>query len=176
MSPRSSSPLRLEYVLLGSIRRKPVHGYELLRMWNEPHGINIIWRVKPGLIYASLEKLEKLGFLAHEVIAGETSPDRKVYRLTLAGEQAFLCWMQTVVTTARDFRQEFLAKMYFYNDVEKSVLIDLFDRQISLCQRWLASLQTQLPGANEFEKQVLTFRIHQVRSILAWLQEIMPAI
>lgn len=172
MSPRPALPFRLEYVLLGIIRRQPTHGYELLRIWNQPHAIGNVWRVKPGPLYATLEKLEQLGYLESELVSGDTSPTRKEYRVTPAGEQFFMTWMQTPVPAARDFRQDFLAKLYFSADVDRVVLRDLFGRQRILCQRWLASLQQQMLGGNEFEQQVFTFRIRQVQCILEWLQEV----
>ena len=172
MSPRSALPLRLEYVLLGLIRRQPIHGYELLRIWNQPHAIGKVWTVKPGLLYAALEKLEQRGYLESELVSGEASPTRKEYRITPAGEQVFITWMQTPVSAARDFRQDFLAKLYFSADVDRVVLSELFDRQINFCQRWLTSLQQQLLEGNKFEQQVFTFRIRQVQCILKWLWEV----
>jgi DNA-binding PadR family transcriptional regulator len=172
MSPRSALPLRLEYVLLGIIRRQPIHGYELLLIWNRPHGIGRVWTVKPGPLYATLEKLEQLGYLESRLVSGEASPTRKEYQITPAGEQVFVTWMHTPVSAARDFRQDFLAKLYFSAEVDRAVLQELFKRQRILCQRWLASLQQQLLGGNEFEQQVFTFRIRQVQCILDWLQEV----
>lgn len=172
MSPRPSLPLRQEYVLLGLIRRHPIHGYELLQIWNEPHGIGYIWRIKPGPLYAALEKLEQIGYLQSTPVATGSSPTRKEFHLTSVGEQVFLNWMQTPVPAARDFRQDFLAKLYFSTDVDRAVLDELIERQRNLCQHWLDSLQQQLLTGNEFEQRAVTFRIRQVQCILEWLQEI----
>jgi len=159
-------------VLLGIIRRHPIHGYELLRIWNQPHAIGKIWRIKHGPLYATLEKLEQLGYLESELVSGDASTNRKEYRVTSAGEQVFMIWMQTPVQAARDFRQDFLAKLYFSADVDRVVLQELFERQRKLCQHWLTSLQEELAGGNEFEQKVFTFRIRQIQSILEWLQEV----
>jgi DNA-binding PadR family transcriptional regulator len=171
MSPRSALPLRLEYVLLGLVRRQPIHGYELLQRWNEPNGISLIWQVKTGPLYAALEKLEQLGHLGSLLIPGESSPPRKEYRITAAGEQAFLDWMKTPVSAARDFRQDFLARLFFGQDVDLAVTKALFSQQELICQSWLASLEKQLDASVGFERQVFTFRICQVQGILKWLKE-----
>jgi DNA-binding PadR family transcriptional regulator len=171
MSPRSALPLRLEYVILGLIRQQPIHGYELLHRWNKPNGISLIWRIKPGPLYAAMEKLEQLGYLDSSFIHGEVSPPRKEYRITAAGEQAFLGWMQTPVSAARDFRQDFLARLFFGQDVDSVVSEALFSQQEIICQRWLASLEKQLEASAGFEHQVFTFRICQVQGILKWLKE-----
>lgn len=172
MSPRPALPLRMEYVLLGLIRRRPIHGYELLHIWNEPHGIGLIWRIKPGPLYAALDKMEQLGYLKSVFVIGDASPTRKEYQLTPVGEQVFVDWMQTPVPSARDFRQLFLAKLYFSGDVGSEVFMELLGQQKDLCQRWLTSLQQQMVNGNEFKQQVFTFRICQVQFILEWLQEI----
>jgi PadR family transcriptional regulator, regulatory protein AphA len=172
MSPRSALPLRLEYVILGLVRRRSIHGYELLQHWNEPNGIGMIWRVKPGTLYAALEKLEQLGHLDSSLIPGESSPPRKEYRITFAGEQAFLAWMKKPVVAARDFRQDFLARLFFWQDTDPALLEALFSQQELICQRWLASLDKQLDASAGFERQVFSFRIYQVQGILKWLKEL----
>lgn len=172
MSPRSALPFRLEYVILGLVRRQPIHGYQLLHLWNDPNGISVIWRVKPGPLYAALEKLEQLGHLDSLLIPGDSSPPRKEYCTTAAGEQAFLDWMKTPVAAARDFRQDFLARLFFWQDVDPAVVGDLFSHQELICQSWLASLEKQLDASAGFERQVFNFRICQVQGILKWLKEL----
>jgi DNA-binding PadR family transcriptional regulator len=169
MSPRPALPLRLEFILLGLINRQPIHGYDLLRIWKDHHEIGLVWQIKPGPLYASLEKLELLGYLESNRVSTDVSPTRKEYRVTPAGSQVFMDWMQTPVAAARDFRQDFLAKLYFSTDVEKAVFAGLLSRQTELCQTWLSSLLAQLSRATGFEKQVLSFRLRQVQGILDWL-------
>jgi DNA-binding PadR family transcriptional regulator len=175
MSPRPSLPLRLEYVLLGLIRRRPVHGYELLARWNEAGGIGLVWRVKPGRFYAALDKLEHMEYLSLTLVAGDAFPLRKEYRITAAGEQAFLDWMRTPVPAARELRQDFVAKLYFATDVDPRVMEELFSRQLSACRRWLDAVQEELPSAIGFERQVLTFRVRQLQFVREWLQDSAPA-
>ena len=172
MSPRSALPLRIEYVLLGLVRRQPTYGYELLQRWNEPNGISLIWRLKPGTVYAALEKLEQMGYLDSSLIPGESSPPRKEHRITSAGEEAFLHWMETPVSATRDFRQDFLARLFFRQDVSPVVVKALFTQQKSTCQEWLVSLGQQLNNSAEFERSVVSFRICQVQGILKWLKEL----
>jgi DNA-binding PadR family transcriptional regulator len=162
----------MEYVLLGLVRRQPIHGYELLQRWNEPNGISLIWRLKPGPLYAALEKLEQMGHFDSVLILGESSPPRKEYCITTAGEQAFLDWMKTPVSAARDFRQDFLARLFFWHDVSPVVVQALLAQQEITCQGWLVSLGKQLNDSVEFERRVVSFRICQVQGILKWLKEL----
>ncbi len=172
MSPRAALPMRLEYVLLGLLRRRAAHGYELLTLWNAPQGIGLIWRVKPAALYAALEKLEQMGYLTATRVEASATPPRNEYRVTAAGEDAFMRWMNTPVEAARDFRQDFLVKVYFGEDLDAGSRGELLLRQEQICREWLASLERQAATGSGFEARVLSFRLRQVRSILAWLQEL----
>ncbi len=169
MSPRPALPLRVEYVLLGLLRRHPAHGYELLQRWNAGKALCMIWTVKPGALYAALEKLEQLGYLCAAVECGSAAPQRKKFAVTPAGEQAFFDWMTTPLDAARDFRQDFLARLYFAADIPPPDFACLVERQKQTARGWQARLQAQMPGSQGFTHHVLRFRIHQVQAILDWL-------
>ncbi len=171
MCPRPALPLRFEYIILGLIRRQPAHGYELLQDWNQPNHIGMIWQVKSGLLYAALDKLNQLGFLEASLVSGQAAPLKKKYHITPAGEQVFLEWLGTPVAAVRDFRQDFLSRLFFAPDVDPGFMADLISRQKSICQGWVNSLESQCKNSAGFEQQVLVFRIHQARSILEWLEE-----
>lgn len=172
MSPRSALPLRYEYVVLGLVRRQPIHGYELLQRWNDPDGIGMVWQLKPGLLYAALEKLEQLGYLQSRVVAGSSFPDRKQFSITPVGEQAFLDWIKTPVPGARDFRQDFLVKLFFLKDIDPASVASLLSKQKTICRKWLDSLNEQHEKSRGYQHQVFSFRVYQVQGILKWLEEL----
>lgn len=173
MSPRPALPLRIEYVLLGLVRRQPAHGYELLQRWNIDDPLSMIWKVKPGALYAALEKLEQIGYLRAQLECGSAAPQRKKYLITLAGEQVFLDWMNTPVEAARDFRQDFLSRLYFAADVPPADLARLVERQKQTARGWLTHLIKQQNRANQgIALQVTQFRVRQVQAILDWLDSL----
>jgi hypothetical protein len=94
-----------------------------------------------------------------------------VYALTPEGKAALDAWLHAPVEHGRDFRLEFLAKLYFAQQEGEATLRALFEAQRSLCQRWLAQQQAALdalePGA--FEWLVYRFRLGQVQAIVEWL-------
>lgn len=172
MSPRTALPLRHEYALLGLIRRDPAHGYELLQRWNADGSISLVWRLKPGLLYADLEKLEQLGFIRCKLLAGEAAPERKQYHITQAGEKVFEDWVKTTVSSAREFRQEFLVKLFFLRDFPVVAAGDLLTRQIAVCRKWLESLTAQRDASRGYENMIFRYRIYQVQGIIQWLEEL----
>ncbi len=169
MSRRISMPNHLNYALLGLIRRKPLHGYEILQHWDD--NLGIIWHVKTGALYAVLKKLEQAGLVESVMVAGDASPMRKVFSITPQGEEAFMVWMGEAVATAREFRQEFFAKLFFAQDVAPEMICRLFDVQITACNRWLEREKQLLHSGSPFEIQVHHFRVRQIQSMLEYLQD-----
>lgn len=174
MSPRQALPLRFEFALLGLVRRAPVHGYELLQKFSAPDGLSEIWRIKIGQVYAFLNKLEDQGYLTSTRQPQSDYPARRLYAITPAGETAFLDWMRTPVTTARDLRQLFLLKLYFEDEVPRGVIAKLIADQIDLCRGWLQSLERERASAIGWKQRVACFRKEMVQASLHWLETIQP--
>ena len=172
MSPRPSAPLTLEYVLLGLLDQRPMHGYDLHRELTSLAGIALIWSVKQSRLYALLDKLEQGGLLASELVPGEAHPMRKQFHLTERGRQSLHAWMLSPVQHGRDMRQDFLARLYFAQRNGVQPALNLIQDQRQICLGWKAHLVDQvssLAGEDQFERLVYNFRIAQVQAMLDWL-------
>ena len=170
---RASSPLTLEFILLGLLEQHPLHGYDLFRELNAIRGIRLIWNLKQSMLYALLDKLEADGLLQGLLIQGEARPSRREYSLTGEGRRAFGSWLQTPVEHGRDMRQDFLARLYFASRVGTETALTLIDLQRQTCTRWLADMQTQYEAVDRqvmYDRFVLSFRIHQIEAMLTWLE------
>jgi len=173
MSPRHSSAITLEHVLLALLDRKPMHGYELYQELCEMKGISLVWNIKQGLLYAILDKLEEQGFLTSHLIQGETYPPRKVFHLTEAGKASLQTWLKTPVRRARDIRQEFLAKLIVARRYGISEVLELIHIQQRVCQTWIDDLQTNAPSPNQEQLDewfVYSFRLNREQAALQWLK------
>jgi DNA-binding PadR family transcriptional regulator len=175
MSPRHSSELSLEYVLLALLDQKPMHGYELYQNLCEMEGISRIWNIKQALLYAILDKLEDRGFLSSQFVQGEAHPPRKYFHLTELGKSALLNWMKSPVRRARDIRQEFLAKLIVARRYGKSDVLELIHAQQQACQDWFNELETDGQTINREhvdEWIVHSFRLNRVTGLMDWLKEL----
>ncbi|MBI4928952.1 MAG: PadR family transcriptional regulator [Anaerolineae bacterium] len=174
--PRTAQPLSLEYVLLGLLDHRPMHGYDLHRELQTRPPLAMIWHVKQGLLYALLDKLESNGCLGHELLAPESGPPRKQYHLTGFGRAALNAWRLSPVADPRDMRQDFLARLYFARLAGSDAARTLLTRQRSTCAGWLEELHAR-PGPGETpaagEQDVLTFRLSQARAMLAWVDTLL---
>src|SRR5262249_31129028 len=157
-----SSP-GLEIALLGLLRAHPRHAYELHQLLQEgAEPLGIIWRLKQGNLYALLAKVEEAGYVVSAVELHGTRPPRKMLQLTPEGRAAFAHWLLIPVEHGRDFRLEFLAKLYFATQAGASTVRDLLKLQRWACERWITELHTQLDACDPertFERLIFEFRL-----------------
>ena len=165
------APLSIEWSLLGFLAEQPLHGYEIHQRLSQAAELGLVWRLKQSRLYALLTRLEERGYIDYTMEHQDARPPRKVYAPTPEGKAALVTWLRTPVEHGRDFRLEFLAKLYFAQREGEEVLHALFEAQRRLCQEWLtlqqAALEAQEP--NTFEWLVYRFRLGQVQAILEWL-------
>lgn len=171
MSPLTRLPLTVEHALLGFLRGGPMHGYELHRRLSDPAGLGQVWRLKQAHLYGLLARLEEEGYLTSRQQAQPARPARKLFRLTRSGKAAFLDWVQSPVVRGREFRMDFLVKLYLAEREDPSLAPQLVERQRTALQDWLAAQQAQaarlLPAS--YAARVCQFRIGQTEAMLAWL-------
>jgi DNA-binding PadR family transcriptional regulator len=175
MSPRHSTELKLEHVLLALLDQKPMHGYELYQELSTMSGISKIWNIKQSLLYADLDKLETKGYLSSRLVQGESYPPRKYFEITNVGKETLHRWIKTPVRRPRDVRQEFLAKLIVARRYGKSAMLELIQVQIQACQAWLDELHTSpttfQPGTQVEDWLVYSFRYYREDGIMHWLKQ-----
>lgn len=164
-------PLTMEHALLGFLRQRPMHAYEMHQMLAQAVELGLVWHIKQSQLYALLARLEEAGYIEATTETQGTRPPRKLLHLTPTGEEAFETWLITPVEHGRDFRLEFLAKLFFIAH-ERLGAATLIQAQRSTCQGWLADLRTQSVDVKDeypYDWLVLQFRIGQIEAILDWL-------
>jgi DNA-binding PadR family transcriptional regulator len=165
-------PLTIEHALLGFLRQQPMHAYEIHQTLLRAEALGLVWHIKQSLVYVMLERLEAEGYVTTSLEPQGSRPPRKILHLTLAGQQAFERWLVAPVAHGRDFRLEFLAKLYFAGHDDPASAAILIAAQMLACQEWLVDLRAQadaLEAARGYDWLVMQFRIGQIEAILAWL-------
>ncbi|HYF64858.1 MAG TPA: PadR family transcriptional regulator [Herpetosiphonaceae bacterium] len=169
--PMHKGPLTIEHAALGLLRQRPMHAYEMHQSLRRPDALGLVWRLKQSLLYAILERLEGEGYLAAEVVPQGNRPPRRLLSLTPLGADAIARWLGSPVAHGRDFRIEFLAKLYFARQDGPAAVAALLTVQRQACQGWLRDLHGQAAAAADrmYEWLVLQFRIGQIEATMAWL-------
>lgn len=174
MSPMVKLPLAMEHALLGLVRQRPLHAYEIHQTLMQAEALGLVWQLKQGQTYALLSRLEDAGYVASTLEAQDARPPRKVLRATPSGEAAFARWLATPVRHGRDFRLEFLAKLFFAAQEPGPVLPALLAAQRAACQELIDQLRARIAAIapdRPYDRLVLQFRLGQLDATLLWLDE-----
>jgi DNA-binding PadR family transcriptional regulator len=164
-------PLTIEFALLGLVRQRPMHPYEIHQQLSNA-ALSDVWRIKQAHLYALLRRLEDEGFLIGVAEIRSNRPPRRVLSLTRQGREAFAEWMRTPVTHGRDVRIEFLVKLYFAHQEGADAVYSLIAQQRRACQQLLDDLHHKaaaLSPDQTYHRLVLQFRCGQIQATLAWL-------
>lgn len=152
----------------------PRHGYEIMQFLGS--ALEATWRLSTSQLYVLLKRMEEEGCLESYSESQGTRPPKRVFRLTGKGKKAFLEWLSAPCEHVRDFRMEFLCKMYFFDSLSLPGAKDLVERQI----RVLEILSKRIRGRahkdqDGFMKLVYGFKARNVECLLSWLiQEARP--
>jgi DNA-binding PadR family transcriptional regulator len=87
----------------------PMSGYELARAADR--SISRFWPISKPQVYSELQRLEALGLLEATDVVQDKLPDKRVFRLTGAGERALERWLTDEGLEASRFRVPFLVKV-----------------------------------------------------------------
>jgi len=174
MSPLNSRPLNIELALLCYLRQGSLHGYQIHLRVLESDGLGQVWHVKQANLYSILNKLEEEGYIIGSLEVQQVRPNRLIYHLTKSGEEAFLRWMIAPVSTPRQIRQSFMAKLYCAMREDAQTVLTLVENQLVVCQRWLDNQNLLLSTtANDlYNRQIHQFRLGQIQATNDWLKSI----
>ena len=159
-----------ENALLGILMTGPKHGYEL-------HGymsarMNEFWQLSMSQVYALLSRLEHEGLVISRQEWQESRPAKKIFSLTQTGKRRFLSWVQSPVQHVRDFRIEFMAKLFFIRELRLRQGDSLVDRQIEVLQKKIGEIEGSKERITDgFERILFSYKTAQTSAVLKWLHD-----
>jgi DNA-binding PadR family transcriptional regulator len=149
-----------------------MYGYEIYQRLMAGAELGLVWNIKQSQLYALLARLEQDGMLSSTVEQQGVRPPRKVLAITARGAAAFDAWVRSPVDHGRDFRMEFLAKLYCAREEGEPVARELLSAQRGATTERLEELRARaaaLDPAGSFDWLVARFRVSQLEAALAWL-------
>jgi PadR family transcriptional regulator, regulatory protein AphA len=167
----AAGALSPEYALLGLLRQKPDHGYDLHQRLATDLGQ--VWHISQSQVYNILNRLEAKGYVTATVKKQARLPDRRLFRLTATGRRRFDAWFQSPATSSvKSVRVEFMTRLYFARHLCPETVPDLIEAQVTEVRAGLERLQTtlrQYPPEQIFNRLSLEFRLRQLQSLVSWL-------
>jgi DNA-binding PadR family transcriptional regulator len=170
-----------EYAVLGLLRQRPAHGYELQRQLSGRHGLGIVCPVEPAMVYAILKSLSGL-----ELINGEwdntSYPPKAIYSATEAGDAEFQRWLLRPVGRMREIRLDLMVKLYFLleeePDDEHRQARELIEEQLDVCQTYAEEIEHEMEevAGDSFDALALGSKLSAARLTSAWLTDCLKSL
>jgi DNA-binding PadR family transcriptional regulator len=123
----------LRYIILGLLGARPMSGYDIKQAFDR--ALASYCNAGNSQIYTTLKTLSDAQLVEAEVIVQKSRPNRKVYRLTLAGQAELDRWLQEDVP-ARFSKDDFLTKLFFCGETSDEVTLKhLLEHRASLLKQ-----------------------------------------
>lgn len=167
----------LELAILGLLKEREMHGYELRKQIAAKLGL--FWTVSFGSVYPTLRKLEKRGAVVKSA-SSETTPRRKqVYRITPTGEDMFLELLTEGPSSAWE-DEKFPLRLAFFRYLRPEIRIKLLERRKATLETRLDESRATLKRAkrNRSDPYTLSLFRHGMDATaadIAWLEELIAA-
>ncbi len=168
------SRLTPDEVLLGLLKARPSHGYELLERFRSPAHLRRIWNMSTSQLYAVLKRLEREGAITGRELPQPDAPPRTEYALTSLGEDRLAAWLADPEppTSIHRIRVLFLSRLYIATLLDQPTE-GLIARQLAVCEAQRKAMQGKAARpASSVEALTLEFVIGQLDAAIAWLHNI----
>jgi DNA-binding PadR family transcriptional regulator len=171
-------PGTLELPVLGLLKERPMHGYELRKQVGAMLGP--LWQVSWGSLYPTLRRLAKSGAVERDLgeqadsKAGGRGRRKTVYRITPAGEELFTQMLEE--TAAAVDAEHFSLKLAFFRYLRPETRLALLERRRAYLQDKLAQFKANFRTYRErMDSYALSLQDHDMRNTendIAWIDEL----
>jgi DNA-binding PadR family transcriptional regulator len=166
----------LELAILGLLKERSMHGYQLSRQLTESLGG--FWRVSYGSLYPTLRRLERQGAVETVFDAEAVGRRKNVYRITDQGEALFLELLQEAGHESSDDNR-FRVRLAFFKYLAPETRIRLLERRRAYLEERLSTIKSSLRTTRErIDTYSLSLMEHGQVSTehdIAWLDGLIAA-
>ncbi len=159
----------MRHAVLALLADEPAHGYEIKRALEERFG-TVIAPLNAGQVYTTLQRLQRDRLVAGDAVAQSGRPDKRVYRLTIAGWEALQEWLGAASAPTR-LRDDFFMKLVLAHATGLADPAELIARQRAAYLRSLGELERVLAagGAGGATALVVEGAALHLEADLKWL-------
>ena len=141
--------MSVKHAILGILADAPAHGYDLKTRFEEKVGE--FWSLNYGQVYTTLDRLHKDGLVEFDTVEQGDKPDKKIYRITSAGQDAFTQWqLSPIKAEPRALRDELFLKLMFIDKSQAQHIMRTIQRQQSV---YMAHMMQLTNRKYEIEEQ-----------------------
>lgn len=137
--------MSIEHAILGLLSLNPLSGYDIKKMFEG--SVALAWSGNNNQIYKTLVKLHEQGWVSRETQIQESSPTRKIYRITPTGEEELRRWVFTNPEVPQ-VKNSFLIQLAWADALSADEVDDLLKRYENELQVQLSMLSFQRQQSN----------------------------
>lgn len=167
----------LELAVLGLLKERPMHGYQLSRELGDSLGG--LWRVSYGSLYPTLRRLERDAAIESEAGDVRGARRKKVYRITPKGEQIFLELLQESPQDTQTEDARFRMRLAFFRYLPPETRIRLLERRRQALKDRLATIAESVRagrgGADDYGRALIEHNRTITESDITWLEQLIAA-
>ena len=164
----------LELAILGLLKEKPMHGYELKKRLTFMLGH--FWTVSYGSLYPALKRLEKAKAIERAYSVKEKTRTRNVYRITKAGEAEFMRVLaDTVTDNSVADTEKFDIRLAFFGYLEPETRISILEKRRRLLEQQTESFKAYRSKNKDddlYRTGLLHHKAEQARGDIRWLDRL----
>lgn len=172
MTSPSLTPLSL--AALGLLREKPMHAYEMYQTLMF-RGEDRTVKVRPGTLYHAVSRLEEQGFVEENGVERDGKrPERTVYRITAAGEDALAANLIVLLGDASNAYPPFPLALAECHNLSSEVVVERLEARIAGLSERLEEYHSA--EARALERQVprqfwldVKYQHHLLAAEIGWL-------
>lgn len=155
-------------------------GYELKKVADQSLRY-FYWSPSRSQVYRALHQLERLGYATAREVEQESLPDKRLYRITPAGESALRAWLARRPLPPEDIRSPATLVIFFGDLVPREILLEQLHELRRRAEADLARfLEIEARIAADpralFRRLVLRRGIADARETIAWVDEVLAAL
>ena len=166
----------LELAVLGLLKEKTMHGYELKKNLDEQLGH--FWQFSYGSLYPSLKRLSREAAVEMELPKDETSRRKNVYRITPRGEALFTDLLEASSPEVED-RNTFMLRFAFSRYMKPETRRRLLERRRGYLQARLtkmaASIKKLRDKMDAYSLELMRYGVDEAEHDIRWLDGMLEA-
>lgn len=164
----------LELAILGLLKEKPMHGYELKKRLS--YMLGHFWTVSYGSLYPALKRLEKQGDIERAYSVKDKTRNRNVYRVTPLGDSDFMRLLaDTAAETSLADNEKFDIRMAFFQYLTPETRLRLLEKRRALLGEQVQSFKAYRSSnrnQDHYQSGLLSHKVDQTRSDIRWLDRL----
>jgi DNA-binding PadR family transcriptional regulator len=163
----------IELAILGLLKERPMHGYQLQRELSGQLGG--LWRVSYGSLYPSLRRLERDGAISSQPGGGTGGRRKTVYAITDEGERLFLELLQEPPHESQTEDTRFRLRLAFFRYLPPETRVRLLQRRRQALEARLDEIREHLRDpalTDDYQRALLEHARAATGSDIAWLNDL----